>query len=101
MRNIRIVWSDLARTDLRELRRRIAEDSPKRARDYIRRPREATNRLRRFPESGWIVEEINEPDIREIVYDMYRLIYRYRKVVEMLRVWPAARPLDRDRLESD
>jgi plasmid stabilization system protein ParE len=69
-----MIWSDLARLDLRDLHRRIAKTAPKGARVYLQKLKAEASRLRRAPESGWIVEEINEPDIREIVYDRYRVL---------------------------
>ena len=36
---------------------------------------DATERLTVFPESGRIVPEYQNPDIREIVYGSYRIIY--------------------------
>ena len=56
--------------------------------------------MRRFPEMGWIVEELGDPTIREIVFDRYRILYRYAKQVEVLRIWPGAKPLTPDRFES-
>ena len=60
------------------------------------------NELRYFPMLGSVVEEANRPDLREVLFDRYRIIYRYDgKVIEILRVWPAAKPLRMDRLESE
>src|SRR4051794_580425 len=86
--------SELAKFDLQELKLRIAKESPRGAHAYVQKLKKATNRLRRFPESGWIVQEINVPGIREIVYDRYRVIYFYdgRRVL-ILRIWPGGRPL--------
>jgi hypothetical protein len=55
-----------------------------------------------LPESGWRVEEINAPDILEILFDMYRILYRFDgKLMVILRVWPGAQPLHPRRLESE
>src|SRR5437899_12429198 len=101
MNHIPMTWSDQANRELRELRQRIAKDTPRRANEYVRKLREAVSGLRRFPESGAVVEEINDPSIREIPYDRYRVIYRYDgEGVRILSVWPAARPLHARNLES-
>ncbi len=48
-----------------------------------------------------MVEEANRPEIREIPFDRYRIMYRYDgKVVEILRVWPAAKPFRAGRMEG-
>ena len=100
MRKTRIRWSDRAKSDLRELRERIATGAPRTAREYLRRLKGSTARLRIFPQSGWVVEEINDPTILEIVFDRYRIIYHYDgKFVDIVRVWPGARPLTLQRLE--
>jgi plasmid stabilization system protein ParE len=49
-----------------------------------------------------MVEEINDPTILEIVFDRYRIIYHYDgKFVDIVRVWPGARPLTLARLERE
>jgi plasmid stabilization system protein ParE len=46
-----------------------------------------------------VVEELNEPNLREILCDSYRILYRYdgRRVL-IVAVWHAARRLDPGRL---
>ena len=97
----RIKWSDRARADLREIKKRIAKDTLAGAVAYIKRLKRSADRLERFLLSGWMVEELNDPDIHEIVFDRYRIVYTYDRVVLILRVWPAGRPLIRRGLEHD
>ena len=50
--------------------------------------------LHDHPEAGRMVPEYRSPRIREIVYRPYRIIYRLdieRQIVEIARVWHAAR----------
>jgi toxin ParE1/3/4 len=50
--------------------------------------------LAQFPEMGRIVPEFARPDLREIVYRSYRIIYRLsadQPTVEIVRYWHAAR----------
>jgi plasmid stabilization system protein ParE len=52
--------------------------------------------LTQFPEMGRMVPEFNLPDLREIVYRSYRVIYRVKKreqLIEIVRFWHAARGL--------
>jgi hypothetical protein len=49
---------------------------------------------------GAVIEELGNPQLRDIVFDRYRVIYRFDgKTVKILRVWPGAKPLAADRLE--
>jgi toxin ParE1/3/4 len=50
--------------------------------------------LRSFPERGPLVPEFWRPDLREIIFRSYRIIYRVKgaeAAVEIVRFWHAAR----------
>ncbi len=52
------------------------------------------DKLQDFPELGRVVPEYSVPTIREIIVRSYRIVYRVnhaRKLVEITRVWHAAR----------
>ena len=90
----KLIWSPMARDDLRDLVRFIARDNRDRAAtfglDLIRR----AEMLQELPEMGRIVPERRDPRIREIIVTPYRVIYRVtheRKLIEFVRVWHAAR----------
>ena len=71
-------WSDRAKSDLRRLRKKIvALGVPRTARSFITRLRKYANDLRDFPERGAVVEEYNDPSIREIYFRGQRIQYRY------------------------
>ena len=56
-------------------------------------------RLADFPNSGKIVSELNKPDIREILFGNYRIIYRVKNdLIEILTVYHGARLLDPSKL---
>ena len=47
-----------------------------------------------FPESGRIVPEFSDPNIREVIRKRCRIVYRIRRrkrTIEIARVWHAAR----------
>ena len=45
-----------------------------------------------FPERGRIVPEIDQADIREIIFKSYRIVYRLRdRNVQVIRFWHTAR----------
>lgn len=90
----RLTWSPAARFDLREVFAYIAEDDPVAAGKFIRSLLFAVERLPFFPESGRIVPEFRDPDIREIIRRPCRIVYRISArngVIEIARVWHAAR----------
>ena len=90
----KLIWSPLARDDLREIVRFISHDSPQHAQSFALRLIAHTDRLHDLPESGKMVPEHHVPHIREILYRPYRIVYRVnheRKLVEISRIWHAAR----------
>src|SRR5947209_1547262 len=89
-----IQWTESARADLRAIYAYIARDSRVYARRHVNRIKRAVERIRRFPESGSVVEEWNRPDVREIFVGDYRIVYRFRTlVIEILAVFHGARRL--------
>ena len=80
--------------DLEGVVRRIAEDSPSRARAFGNTLVDRALSVGPFPEMGRMVPEVNDPAVREIIHGTYRIIYEIRgepKAVFVLRFWHAAR----------
>jgi plasmid stabilization system protein ParE len=59
-----------------EIADRIAEDAPGAAEAWLDGIFRAVERLARFPESGRSVPEIPRSEIREVIHDRYRILYR-------------------------
>ncbi len=98
MRKVKIVWSELAKEDLKAIKAFIGRNAPRAAEAFIARIKDHVKRLEAFPESGQVVEEYNKPNVREILYGNYRIIYRFDgKRIEVITVYHSARLLD-DRL---
>ena len=72
----RIVWSPQSLQDLEGIRAYIAKDSPHYADLTVGRIVAAVERLADFPESGRMVPERNQHDIREVVVRRFRVVYR-------------------------
>ena len=72
---MKIEWSEFARDDLRALQDYIARDSPLVARQFIQRILAATDRLKDFPEVGRQAPEAKSPEVREVIFRDYRIIY--------------------------
>ena len=89
-----LIWSPLARDDLRDLVRFIARDNPDRAASFGFELIQRAETLSQFPEMGRMVPERRDPLIREMVVRPYRVIYRLTsesQLIEIVRVWHAAR----------
>jgi len=90
----KIVWTDPAVEDLRELHAYIARDSELYASGFVERLIWATERLADHAEMGRVVPESNNESIRELLYQNYRIIYRLKDDrVEVLSVIHGARDL--------
>ena len=101
MPRIYLNWTPTAQSDLREIKAHIAQTAPKNARKYVQKLRAGARRLKLFPESGWVVEEFQNPEIREIVVGSHRIIYRFRhNVVRIITVFLGSRILRIENLEN-
>ncbi|MFT7036792.1 MAG: toxin ParE1/3/4 [Cyclobacteriaceae bacterium] len=60
-------WNPQAKDDLIGIAEYIAQDSKKYARIQIQRLRDRTRQLSKFSESGRVVPELEDPDVREVV----------------------------------
>lgn len=89
-----VTWSNQALDDLGAVFLFIARDAPAFANLFVERVSTATNRLAEFPMSGRVVPEIGDQDIREVIVQSYRVIYRVLPdEVEILTVHHGARPV--------
>ncbi|MBW6517650.1 MAG: type II toxin-antitoxin system RelE/ParE family toxin [ANME-2 cluster archaeon] len=91
----RIIWSPNASDDLESICEFIAIDSEYYARSFAKGIIKAIERLIVFPESGRIVPEYNLNNIREIIYQNYRIVYRIKSdIIEIVTIVHGARLLD-------
>ncbi|HEY4952786.1 MAG TPA: type II toxin-antitoxin system RelE/ParE family toxin [Verrucomicrobiae bacterium] len=92
--DFKVILSPRAIQDLREIVRYICFDNPKRAEEFGLELINKTRTLMTFPELGRKVPEFDDPDVRELIFRSYRIVYRVRKekfTVEVSRFWHAAR----------
>ena len=92
--DFRLVWTPLARSDLRGIVTYIARDNPDAARRVGERVLDAVEVLRSMPQLGRVVPERRNQSIREIIRGNYRIVYRLREesqAVEIWRIWHGAR----------
>lgn len=70
-------WTEIALSELHDAAAFIAKDSAARAQELIRAAREAARSFEMFPEASPMVQEFDDPNIRETyVKRRYRLIYQ-------------------------
>ena len=74
---VRLIWSKTALNDLKRIAEYIEKDSLQYAKIFISKLYSSAERLQYFPESGRIVPEFHINEIREIIYQSYRLLYEY------------------------
>ena len=89
-----LIWAPSARLDLKELASYIAESRPEVSARFVKSIFHTTEHLSAFPQSGRVVPEFNDPNIREVIRKPCRIVYRIKpekKIVEIARVWHAAR----------
>ncbi len=90
---MKIRWTEGARTDLLEAVAYVSEDNPVAARELAGRLRGAVRHLARFPHSGRVVPEFDDPALRETIAAPYRVIYLLRDEVVILAVHHSRRLL--------
>ena len=73
---MQVKWSDPALDDIEAIKTYISKDSPHYARAFIERIFTAVDRLLNFPLSGRVVPEAEDQEVREIIVQSYRVMYR-------------------------
>lgn len=94
----KIVFTKPAIADLQGLVAFIARDNPQAAERFGYEIISKAEKLDAFPLHGRVVPEFKIENIREVIHQPYRIVYRVReeqKMIEILRVWHAARGIPR------
>jgi addiction module RelE/StbE family toxin len=90
----KLIWSPQSLRDLESIRDYVSTDSPRYAALVVGRIVQGVERLTDFPESGRVVPERDDPQLREVIVRPYRVVYRVRSgVVEIATVFRASRIL--------
>jgi len=76
---LKVTWTNHSLQQLSEIYEYIETDSPYYALQMIDRLTDRSKQIAEFPRSGRIVPEYNHPDVREVVEDPYRIIYKIKK----------------------
>ena len=88
-----VILSPRAIRDLEETVRYISHDNPAAALKLGHALIARARSVGAFPEIGRVVPEIGDPEIREVIFRSYRIVYRFKKggqFVEVARFWHGA-----------
>ena len=94
---VEVRWLKEAKDDLRDIYDYISLDSERYAKHQIEKLLKRTQILKNHLRVGKVVEEINKPEVREIIEGNYRIIYRIvnENKVHILMIHHGARDLKR------
>lgn len=91
---VEIKWTDNALKELDNIANFISKDSPKYAPILVKQIYEMISHLEQFPKFGRKVPEYNDPNLREILYKNYRIIYLIKqKHIEIISIIHGSRLL--------
>ena len=91
---MKLIWTDPSIEDLRAVRDYIGRDSDYYAADLVEQVVLSVERLLRFPKLGRVVPEAQDENIRELVHQNYRIIYRIAgERIEILTIVHGSRDL--------
>lgn len=97
---MKIRWTHEALDRLIEIEEYISKDSPERAAAFIDQIIEHAESLSGKSRMGRTVPELANPDIRELVFKKYRIVYRLKAhYIEILTVFEGHRLLRIDEID--
>ncbi len=97
---MKIQWTHEARERLFEIEDFIAQDSPEQARKFVDQIIEHAESLSDKPLRGRTVPEISRPEIRELIFRKYRIVYRIKgNSIDILTVFEGHRLLRKEELD--
>jgi len=90
----KIRWSPRATRHFEEICNYIARDSEHYAKLFAKKIISIIKDIPRFPKFGRMVPEYGDENLRERIYQNYRIVYRLRgKAVEIVAITHSAKPL--------
>lgn len=90
----KVVWTENSIQDLLTIKEYISNDSKDRAEMWVAELYSSAERLVNLPVRGRIVPECKQENIRELLIDNYRLVYRIKKnTIEIVTVFEGHRKL--------
>ncbi len=93
---MKIKWTVPAVDDLESIRDYIGKDSEIYATSFIEKILKSVDILENFPEIGRKVPEANDPNIRELIFQNYRIMYRiHHDAVQIIAVIRGSRDINK------
>ncbi|MFZ4405316.1 MAG: type II toxin-antitoxin system RelE/ParE family toxin [Pseudobdellovibrionaceae bacterium] len=100
-KDFKVLWTENAIEDLLAIKEYISEDSPARAETWIIELFKSGESLVNLPLRGRIVPEFKQENLRELLIDNYRLVYRIKKIsIEIVTVFEGHRQLNKKDLKK-
>jgi plasmid stabilization system protein ParE len=91
----KIRWSSKAASNFEEICDYIAKDSEVYATLFAKKINAAVKSIPQFPKAGRIVPEFGDENIREKIYENYRIVYRIKgEIVEIAAINHSSKPLE-------
>lgn len=72
---VKVVWTDSAIADLHDIGEYIAKDSERYAQVTVSKLFNSVDILEKYPDSGKVVLEFDNDNIRELIRGSYRIVY--------------------------
>jgi addiction module RelE/StbE family toxin len=91
---VKLIWSPRAASDLEEICNYIALDSEHYARLFAQQIVTLIEKILDFPKAGRVVPEYQRDDLRERIFQNYRIVYRIKEeAIEIVAIVHGARLL--------
>ena len=94
---MKIIWTREALENIIEIEEYISQDNPLKAIEFTDYLIDKCEYLISNPEIGRVIPELSDPQIRELIVENYRIVYRYiDEEIQILTVFEGRRllPLD-------
>jgi addiction module RelE/StbE family toxin len=100
-KDFKVLWTENAIEDLLAIKEYISEDSADRAESWILELFNSWESLINLPTRGRTVPEFKQENLRELLIDDYRLVYRIKKTsIEIITVFEGHRQLNKNNLKK-
>lgn len=83
---MKVIMSNMARMNIKEIFYYIYNDSPKYAKETTNNIRKIIDRLKYSPYLGRYVPEIDDKRYREIIYKSYRIVYEIFEEINVIHI---------------
>jgi toxin ParE1/3/4 len=91
----KIRWSPRAASNFEDICNYIAKDSKYYASLFAKKVNAIIKTIPQFPRAGRVVPEYNNENLREKIYENYRIVYRLKEgFIEVVAICHGAKPLD-------